>query len=113
MTQQQAQERNFKIHQLRGILPRLVHLIPADIAEKLPHEDLVDLAEICDRITYTLDVSRKVVTLCPTCANSDAYIGRTPKRASIEHTWCDGCNHFFGGTGLLRNYELKEANNEQ
>ena len=87
MTKEEAQARNYKIMQLRGILPRLGRLIPKDISETIPAHELVTFFVTAGKIMNSIRKAKKKVYVCAHC-----NFPKSEKPTKAKHAiTCDYC----------------------
>ena len=96
MTLKQAQERNGKIMQLRGITYRLARLIPADIriAAGLSKQDIVDLHQTMMKLHVAMSNATSTIELCDECRTK--LTGRKFNTNCKVIGW--GCHHCYDNT---------------
>ena len=69
LSRREAQQRNFNIYQLRGILPRLVSLIPKDVKDATGRSELFYslLASDMQLILDGIEKVKKTTEICLSC----------------------------------------------
>jgi len=87
MTKKEAQERNYKIMQLLGILPRLKSLIPDDVFNKLSDADKYMLDVLPDTILNAIHTVKHKKFTCAKCTD---VRGKHPTKDKTAYK-CDIC----------------------
>lgn len=89
MTREQAHTRNWKIAQLRGVLPRLAsgRLIPKDISDELSREEYVAFIDTAHKI---IDIMDEVKVKRFTCNGCNDVTGLHVTR-NVKALMCDYC----------------------
>jgi len=86
MTRQEAQQRNWNIGNLRGQLPRLKKIIPADILARLDPQHLAEFLIMADIILQEIEQVKIKRFTCDSC-HPHTSRPTTNKKAYI----CDFC----------------------
>ena len=87
LTRQQSIERNSNIRQLRGMLPRLLSLVPADILSQLDQDRINIIKQLFVDIQNKLDEAKQNKF---TCSNCNDTTNQKPTRN--KQAWkCDFC----------------------
>jgi len=79
--------RNWKIMQLRGVLPRLTSIIPDDIKARFTDMELLKFQTTADRIIHVLNQVKVIRFVCAGCKNK-ATTKLTKNKKAIT---CDIC----------------------
>jgi len=91
MTKQQASSRNWDIMQLIGMLPRVVSLIPPDIAMAIPKEDLVELRRLTSNVLKVINSAKVPRFTCDLC--TDILLEKPTKNKRAYR--CDICGDYY------------------
>jgi len=97
MNKEYILKRNNDIRQLRGMLPRLIDLIPNDVIEKLDKEDIKQLNLILNKITNELNVVKKKRFTCENC--NPIHGKRTTNKRALM---CDYCRCWYCDLYLVK-----------
>ncbi len=99
MTKQEAQNRNWKIMQLIGMLPRVASIIPKDI--KHEDEDLVEeLDRICKYFLNKIHASKIKKFTCEKC--NPVHGIKTENKKAYS---CDYCGNWYDDLYTVSNKE--------
>jgi len=90
LKQKNTLERNSKIRQLRGILPRLTQLIPEDVAKLFGDSDMIVLRRMQYELIELLNNVKKKNFTCPIC-NDVSRLRKTKSKRAIT---CDYCGKY-------------------
>ena len=85
-------QRNFNIMRLRGILPSIIKLIPADIAKRLEPVDLQCYREMSEAIINLIDEARIKRFTCSSCNTIKMDAKQTKNKKAHR---CDYCNNYL------------------
>jgi len=104
-----VRKRNWKIFRLRGILPQVINLIPTDIAERLPHNTLLNLNTAIQDITKVINERKRKNFTCALCSDISTLKITKNKKAFT----CDICNNYAEKLYLIKDPYAANTNNSQ
>jgi len=85
-----ARERNWQIFQLKGILPRIIQLIPEDIKQDIGEDAIKELKTIIYKIRLSIENKKKVYFACSNCIDIK---NKKPTKNKKAFT-CDICGSY-------------------